>query len=118
MKYVMKSFQYAMEGVIEGWNERNFKIHSVFAVLTILFAFLFDFSPTKWMVLLITIGIMLSLELMNTAIERTVDLITEDHHPLAKQAKDLSAGSVFIFSVIAVIIGFLLFAEPLIEIVT
>lgn len=118
MKYVLKSFRYAFEGVLEGRNERNFKIHLVFAVLTILFAFILDFSQTKWFVLLLTIGIVLSLELMNTAIERTIDLITEDHHPLAKQAKDLAAGSVFIFSIIAVIIGFLLFAEPLLEIVT
>ncbi|MCF6137963.1 diacylglycerol kinase family protein [Pseudalkalibacillus berkeleyi] len=113
---ILKSFLYAIEGVIDGGrNERNFKIHIVFAILTVSFAFLLNFSLTKWFILLLTIGIMLALELMNSAVERTVDLITEDYHPLAKQAKDLAAGSVFIFSVIAVIIGILLFAGPLIE---
>ncbi|WP_349407870.1 diacylglycerol kinase family protein [Pseudalkalibacillus sp. SCS-8] len=115
---VLKSFKFAMEGVKEGWKkERNFRIHLVFTVLTVLLAAALDFSMVKWIILLLTIGIMLSLELMNSAVERTVDLVTTDRHPLAKQAKDLAAGSVFIFSLIAVIIGFLLFAEPLFEIV-
>ena len=49
------------------------------------------------------------LELMNTAIERTVDLCTEDFHPLAKQAKDIAAGAVFVYAILSVIIGCIIF---------
>ncbi len=115
---IAKSFRYAFEGLIEGWrNERNFRIHCIFALFTVIMAMLIGFSIVKWLVLLLTIGIVLGLELMNSAIERVIDLITEEYHPVAKKAKDLAAGSVFIFSIIAVIIGFLLFAGPIIEIV-
>lgn len=48
---------------------------------------------------------MLSLELLNTAIERVVDLATEEYHPLAKQAKDIAAGAVLVYAIVSVIIG-------------
>ncbi|UTW69942.1 diacylglycerol kinase family protein [Anaerobacillus sp. HL2] len=59
----------------------------------------------------------MSLEAMNTAIERVVDLITEEYHPLAKIAKDVSAGAVLIFSFFAVLIGVLIFYKPIFEII-
>ncbi|WP_221565647.1 diacylglycerol kinase family protein [Alkalihalobacillus sp. TS-13] len=118
IKEVARSFRFAFEGVLQGWREeRNFRIHCVFAVFTIIFAFFLGFSIVKWSILLLTIGIVMGLELMNSSIERVVDLLTEEYHPIAKKAKDFAAGSVFIFSIIAVIIGFLLFAGPIIEIV-
>ncbi|WP_257346035.1 diacylglycerol kinase family protein [Pseudalkalibacillus decolorationis] len=115
---VANSFRYAFQGIKEGWrNELNFRIHCICAVGTIILAYLFQFGIVKWMVLLITIGVVISLELINSAVERTVDLVTKEYHPIAKQAKDLAAASVFIFSLVAVIIGILLFAEPIFEIV-
>ena len=69
-----------------------------------------------WLVLLLGIGGMFSLEIMNTAVERTVDLYTEEFHPLAKRAKDVAAAAVFVYGVFAVIIGILIFGPPFIQI--
>jgi undecaprenol kinase len=63
---------------------------------------------------LFAIGGMLSLELMNTAVERVVDLATKDYHPLAKQAKDIAAGAVFIYAALSVIIGAIIFLPKII----
>ena len=63
----------------------------------------------EWFIVLILIGGMLSLELVNAAIERVVDLTTTEWHPLAKQAKDLSAGAVLIYAIVSALIGLLLF---------
>jgi undecaprenol kinase len=52
---------------------------------------------------------MFALELVNSGIERVVDLVTEEYHPFAKQAKDLAAGAVFIYAVVSVVIGIVIF---------
>lgn len=87
--------------------------HIAAAAAVIVLALLVPFPLWKWSILLLTIGIVLSLELLNTALENTVDLMTEQYHPLAEKAKDAAAAGVFIFTIIAVLIGILLFAEPL-----
>ncbi|RKD73031.1 undecaprenol kinase [Sinobaca qinghaiensis] len=86
--------------------------HLAAAAAVIVLALLVPFPLWKWVVLLLTIGMVLSLELLNTALEKTVDLVTEQYHPLAEKAKDAAAAGVFIFTITAVIIGILLFAEP------
>ena len=58
-------------------------------------SFYFSITKIEWLFILLAIGGMFALELVNTAIERVVDLVTEEYHPLAKQAKDLAAGAVF-----------------------
>nr|WP_235732322.1 diacylglycerol kinase family protein [Mycoplasmopsis anatis] len=70
-------------------------------------------SIIEWMIIFLLIGGMFSLELLNTAIEHTVDLITDKHHPLAKAAKDAAAGAVCVFAVISCIIGLLIFLPKL-----
>jgi undecaprenol kinase len=104
------SFKYALEGIIHGFiQERNLKIHTTVAVLVIIFGFIFKINPFEWMFVIMAIGGMLSLELMNTAVERVVDYISPQYHPLAKQAKDVSAGAVFIYACMTVIIGCIIF---------
>lgn len=75
--------------------------------------FLVELSIIEWMIIFLLIGGMFSLELLNTAIEHTVDLITDKHHPLAKAAKDAAAGAVCVFAVISCIIGLLIFLPKL-----
>ncbi|MFD3447692.1 diacylglycerol kinase family protein [Microbacteriaceae bacterium 4G12] len=107
---LIESFQYAFQGIIFCVShERNMKIHCVAAVLVILSAWRFQVTKVEWLILLLTIGGVLSLEIMNTAIEKAVDLTTTDVHPLAKVAKDAAAGAVLLFSCIAVIIGIVIF---------
>ena len=116
-KKFFSSFKYAFDGILTVFkNEQNFKIHTIISAVVILTAIALGFSNLRMIILLIIIGIVLSLELVNTAVEKTVDLVTQNVHPLAKQAKDAAAGAVLVFSIFAVIIGILLFIEPIFSI--
>jgi len=109
-KRLMKSFRYALNGILAtAKSEMNFRIHLVASVFVIVAGVYFQLSHVEWIVLFLLIGGMLSLELMNTAIEHVVDLVTEEYKPLAKLAKDAGAGAVFVFSIISVIIGLIIF---------
>jgi undecaprenol kinase len=111
---LFKSFGYAKTGFFHALqHEKNLQIHLLMTCIVIPSAFLLDFDTFKWSILLLTIGIVISLELINTAIERVVDLITTDFHPLAKNAKDVAAAAVFVFTIVAVFIGLLLFLPPI-----
>ena len=110
MKKFFKSFSYAFEGILHAIKtERNFKFHLIAAVIVISSGLVTGLELVEWYVILILIGGMLSLELLNSAIERTVNLITLKRLPLAKQAKDLAAGAVLIFAITSAIIGLYIF---------
>lgn len=85
------------------------KFHAVALILVTLAGLLTGLSITEWMIILILFGGMLSLEMINTAIERVVDLITTDYHPLAGQAKDIGSGAVLVFAIISAVIGLIIF---------
>ena len=76
---------------------------------------LFHISVTEWCICLVLFGLILSLELVNTAIEAVVDLVTEDKKPLAKLAKDTAAGAVLIAAVMAAMAGLLIFVPKLVS---
>ncbi|MBD8069189.1 diacylglycerol kinase family protein [Bacillus sp. PS06] len=104
------SFSYAINGLKNAIiKERNLQIHLVIAVVVIIVGICFKLSLLDWAILTIVIGGMIVLELINTAIERLVDLVTMEYHPLAKIVKDISAAAVFVFAIIAVIVGILIF---------
>lgn len=112
---VLKSFSFAFAGIKAAVKkERNLQIHLVISVAVILLGLIFAISRLEWIMVLFAIGGMLSLELMNTAVERVVDLATKDYHPLAKQAKDIAAGAVFIYAALSVIIGAIIFLPKII----
>lgn len=107
---LINSFEYALTGIFFCLrHERNMKIHCLAAVIVICCGFYFRITIAEWSILLIVIGIVMSLEMVNTAVEKTVDLVTQDFKPLAKVAKDVAAGAVLLFTVIAVIIGAIIF---------
>lgn len=111
-----KSFGYAFEGIFAGIRgERNMKIHCFVAVCVIVAGVLFHISVTEWCICLVLFGLILSLELVNTAIEAVVDLVTEDKKPLAKLAKDTAAGAVLIAAVMAAMAGLLIFVPKLVS---
>lgn len=111
-----KSFGYAFEGIFAGIRgERNMKIHCFAAVCVVVAGVLFHISVTEWCICLVLFGLILSLELVNTAIEAVVDLVTEDKKPLAKLAKDAAAGAVLIAAVMAAMAGLLIFVPKLIS---
>src|SRR5688572_2197251 len=115
MKKFIKSLGYAFKGLAAAWKEqRNLKLQAVVGILVILAGFYFRIHVMEWYVILIVIGIVLSLELINTALENLVNLVTREHLPLAGKIKDVAAGAVLIFSIIAAIIGVLIFGKYII----
>lgn len=110
MRKFVRAFGYAWEGVLHGLKtERNIKFHFFAAIIVIIASFLTRISFMEWLVVILLIGGMISLEMINSAIERTIDLVTTDVQPLAKQAKDLAAGAVLIYAVASAVIGLLIF---------
>lgn len=110
MKAFLSSFVYAWTGIVYACKkERNLKIH-LFAAATVLLAAAFTgLSAVEWLVIILLIGGMISLEMINTAIEHVVDLVTKEIHPLAKYAKDVAAGAVLVYAIVSAIIGLLIF---------
>ena len=113
-----KSFGYAFEGIFAGIRgERNMKIHCFAAVCVVVAGVLFHISVTEWCICLVLFGLILSLELVNTAIEAVVDLVTKEKKPLAKIAKDTAAGAVLVSAIAAAIIGCIIFVPYLLELI-
>ncbi|MDQ0192630.1 diacylglycerol kinase family protein [Paenibacillus wynnii] len=113
------SFRFAAQGIASAFrSELNMKVHSGLAVVVLVAAALFRLPPISWMLLLLAITLVLSAELLNTAIEAAVDLISSDIHPLAKTAKDTAAGAVLLTAVFAVITGIYVFYHPVMDWIT
>lgn len=74
-------------------------------------------NTTEWSIVLILCGLVISLELINTAIEEAVDLVTEEYNEKAKNAKDIAAGAVLFSAIIAAIIGLIIFLPKIINII-
>ena len=101
-----KSFGYAFEGIFTCIrNERNIKIHCTVAILVVIAGAVLGITPTEWCICLTLFGLVIALELVNTAIESVVDLVTTERKPLAKTAKDTAAGAVLDAAIMAAIVA-------------
>ena len=113
-KNIINSFKYAFEGIFTALKaEKNMKIHFIIMILVIILGIILKISRIEWIICIILFGFVISLELINTAIENTVDLITQEKHPKAKIAKDVSAGAVLIAAITAVVVGFMIFVPKI-----
>ena len=111
---VLQSFNYAFEGVIHALRtQRNMRIHFAIAAGVLVLAFIYDVTRLELIALMIAIAFVLIAEMVNTAVEATIDLSTPSFDPLAKIAKDLAAGAVLIAAVNAVAVGYLVLADRL-----
>jgi diacylglycerol kinase (ATP) len=106
------SFKYAAAGVTYAFNtQRNFRIHCVMGTLAISIGALLQLTGVEMAVICITSGLVLTLELLNTAIESVVDLsVGQNYHELAKIAKDCAAGAVLVSAFASILVGFCLIA--------
>ena len=117
MKKLIKSFKYAFEGIFKGIKEeQNLKIHIAIMILVIIFGILFKISKIEWIICIALFGLVISMELINTAIENTVDLITKEKNEQAKIAKDVAAGAVLVSTIAAATIGLMIFVPKILEI--
>ena len=107
-------FKNAFDGIFQTMKtERNFRIQMFIALSVVIAGLYFQISLVEWLILIVTIFMVLALELMNTAVEKAVDLVTKEYQPLARVAKDAAAASVLLFSLGAVIIGVIIFLPKL-----
>ena len=113
-----KTFGYAFEGILTGIRkERNMRIHTAAMILVVFFGTVLGLSATEWCICLVLFGLVMGLELVNTAVEAVVDLVTEERKPLAKIAKDTAAGAVLIAAIMAAVIGCIIFLPKILEFV-
>ena len=111
------SFNYAIEGIVYALRtQRNMRLHFLAAAVILSLGLVLGVSSVDMMLLLVAITLVLATELLNTAIEAAVDISVEHFDPLAKIAKDVAAGAVFVTSLNAVAIGYLVFFDRLIEV--
>lgn len=116
IKKFLNSFTYPIKGLKYAYrNEQNLAFDSFMAIFVIVMGIIFKISVVEWAFLIFTVGLVISAELFNTAIEAVVDLVTEEYHPLAKVAKDTSAAAVFILAIVAVIVGIIIFLPKVIS---
>ena len=102
----LKSFSYSIEGLKYAYKyEQSMMIHVMATILVIIANIFFQVTRIEWLITIIAIGMVLSAELINTAIEAVVDLVTLEIHPLAKIAKDCGSAATFVLAIMAAIIG-------------
>lgn len=113
MKKALRSFACAARGL---WfclrHERHFRIHLTVAAYVLCFAPYFSLTRGEWTALLLLLGIVPAAEVINTAIEQTVDLASPQRRTRARIAKDAAAGAVLLLAALSVVIGFVLFWRP------
>lgn len=113
IKSRMKSFGFAGRGLRVLFGQPNTRIHLCVAICVIILGVVLKIHTSDWAIIALCITIVLSIEAMNTAVERVVDLASPKWHALAKDAKDLAAGAVLIAAAGSAIIGILVFAPYL-----
>lgn len=114
MRYDFKkqihSFGYAWKGLRSCvGKEQNLSFHLITTAIVVVAGFYFNITRTEWMIILLCIGVVIAAELFNTAIERLVDLVSPQRHPIAGQVKDIAAAAVLVCAVAAAIIGLIIF---------
>ncbi len=110
-KFIL-SFVYAFKGIRVSFKEqRNLKVELGIAILVIFAGLYYEISATEWCFILLTIGLVLALEMVNSSLENLVDFVTLEHNPKAGKIKDVASGAVLIACVIAVIVGVIVFKK-------
>lgn len=109
-----RSFLFAIQGMRTALRtERNIRIMIGAAALTVVAGLVVRLDSASWAVILLCCAVVISAELLNTAIETTVDLVSPEFHPLAGRAKDIAAGAVWLLSLVVGIVGVLVFAHAI-----
>lgn len=114
VRKLIDSFNYAIEGISYALKtQRNMKIHFLAAILVLVFCLFFNLSRIELIAILATITMVIVAEMINTAIEAVVDLLTDTYHPLAKVAKNVAAGAVLITAVNSLFVAYIIFFDKI-----
>ena len=107
---VIKSFACAFDGLKDCiLHERNFRIQYIIAILMVIAGIFFSISISEWMIILLCFAVVLSFEIINSAIEKLCDLVCPDFNLTIKKVKDMSASAVLLSAIIAFVIGCIIF---------
>ncbi|WJQ83655.1 diacylglycerol kinase family protein [Brevibacillus brevis] len=111
-----RSFTYALQGIFYTVRtQRNMQIHVAAAIVVLAAAWWLQTPRSDVLLVLFSIGLVFSLELVNTSIEAVVDLASPEWHTKAKIAKDVGAGAVLVAAILSFIIGVIVFGQPLLQ---
>ena len=118
-KNLVASMEFAITGVITAFKEeRNMRKHAVSAILVTVAGAIFQITAIEWLFLLLAIFLVITFEIINSAIENVVDLASNYHFSmLAKNAKDMAAGAVLVISGYAVVTGLIIFVPKIIAMI-
>jgi diacylglycerol kinase (ATP) len=103
------AFIIAFKGIGFAFKERNFLIDIFCAIVTIISGFILNISNLEWIAILFCIALVLSFEMLNTAIEKTIDHLHPQQHSKAGEIKDIAAGSVLVAVIFSGVIGGIIF---------
>lgn len=118
-KAFLYRFKYSFDGLVYAYkNEQSIWIHAVCSFVGIILGILLRITRTQWNILLITLAVILSIELLNTAIEAVVDMVTPEYNKLAKVAKDCGSAATFVVSITGAIISATIFIPRIINLLS
>lgn len=116
MKKRILSFKYAFQGIfLFVKDEAHAKVHIGFALLAVILGIFLKIKLFEWTMVLLLIGLVVSAEIINSAIESLADFVSPDKHQLIKKVKDLSAAAVLFIAIIALVIGILIFLPKILQ---
>jgi len=114
MKTFFISVRFAVQGAVQFFSQqRNAKLQTVIGITAIALGFILSITPYQWLLVLFCIGLVISLEMLNSAIEIFCDMVTTDFHPKIKIIKDVAAGAVLVASIASLVIGLNIFIPAL-----
>lgn len=114
MKSLLDKFKYAAQGLIFGFKDYSIKLQCFFFVVAVVFGFVFELNVYEWCILLLTCCIVVLAEFVNSVIEKIMDFIQPEYDERVKAIKDMAAGFVLFASIVALLIGMILFGGKLI----
>ncbi len=110
----LKSFVYAIRGIMAGFmGQRNIKIMMGVGVGVVLLSYYFQISRVEWAIVVVTSGFVLAVELLNTAGEKLVDILSPEYDPRYGEVKDILAGASLVGALAAACVGILIFGKDL-----
>ncbi|MCW3489342.1 diacylglycerol kinase family protein [Dethiobacter alkaliphilus] len=115
-KNMRDSFRCALSGLGDAWrSERNMRIHTLAACIAVVVGLWLGLERLEWLFLFSAVFLVTTMEMLNTALERVVDLFTRDYHPLARLAKNAAAGAALLAAFYALTVALLIFVPKLMQ---
>ncbi|HTG69716.1 MAG TPA: diacylglycerol kinase family protein [Candidatus Udaeobacter sp.] len=114
MRKFIHSIAVAISGIVFALRtQSHMRFHAIAGLIACCLGLVASIKPLEWSIILLAIAVVISAEMINTAVEQAVNLASPDIHPVAKVAKDVAAGAVLIAAAISAIIGLLILGPPL-----